>query len=204
MKQKKCGKCGRKYVRKKCEFCQRAERWDSIESKKRVNIIFPKRVAYDLSRLSIKTVLKESLYIFGPAGCGKTRYAAQMLLDLNKRSFIELEGASFGFIKMERLLLEFKDAFGETGGESRIIDKYVSFDYLVLDDLGTEKLTDWVFKMLYILIDRRYEEMKPLIITCNLPISKLEKALGDTRMTSRLKQMCLQYDLTGNDYRKQA
>jgi DNA replication protein DnaC len=38
---------------------------------------------------------------------------------------------------------------------------------LVLDDLGAENTTDWAAEQLYLLLDRRYEERAPTIITTN-------------------------------------
>lgn len=52
---------------------------------------------------------------------------------------------------------------------------------LVLDDLGTERLTDWGYGELFKILDRRHRDMKPTVITTNLA-----RATLDDRLVSRL------------------
>jgi integrase len=56
---------------------------------------------------------------------------------------------------------------------------------LYLDDLGTEKPTDWALQTLYLIIDRRYPEMMQTIISSNLNLDELSSRLGD-RIASRI------------------
>lgn len=198
----KCKICGYEYVRKECDYCKRAKKWDDTVKDKMRNKLFPVRVAEDLKGLTITVKVVESLFIHGPVGSGKTLYAAQLLMELNRKSLIEHGFKTFCFIKVSKLLLHFKDAFNVPQGESALLDKYTAYDYLVLDDIASEKMTEWGAKMLFMLIDNRYEAMKPLIVTSNLPMDKLTKHLKDERLTSRLGVMCEVIQLTGADFRK--
>jgi len=57
---------------------------------------------------------------------------------------------------------------------------------LVLDDLGTCKLSEWMFEILYSLINYRYEYLKTTIITSNYSIEQLAELWNDDRITSRI------------------
>lgn len=71
---------------------------------------------------------------------------------------------------------------------------------LVLDDIGVEKVTEFVEEFMYLLINRQYEKVYPIVITSNLPLSKLAERLGD-RIVSRIKEMCEIVELKGEDKR---
>ena len=85
--------------------------------------------------------------------------------------------------------------------ERSIIKKYSEVDFLVLDDLGVEKITDWSFTVLYLIIDNRYNNYKQTVITSNDTLDELAKKLGEDRIPSRICGMCTTVDMNGNDYR---
>lgn len=60
---------------------------------------------------------------------------------------------------------------------------------LVLDDVGAEKATEWTQERIYSIVDHRYANCLPLIITSNLPASDLAPQIGE-RAASRLAEMC--------------
>ncbi|MCJ0873301.1 ATP-binding protein [Streptomyces sp. AP-93] len=72
---------------------------------------------------------------------------------------------------------------------------------LILDDLGAAKQSEWTEELTYRLINRRYTEMLPTLITTNLPIAELRNAVGD-RVASRLAEMTTRVILTGPDRRR--
>jgi len=61
-------------------------------------------------------------------------------------------------------------------------------DFLIIDDLGAEKSTEFSITTLYIILDRRIRELKTTIITTNLSMSQIEEHLG-ARIASRLSEM---------------
>ena len=137
----------------------------------------------------------------GPVGCGKTIRAASILLAINEKNYIENKHHTYAFVDVPKLLLELKNSFSIPGAEAVIIKKYVDMDYLILDDIGVERTSEWVYQVLYLIVNARYENLKPIITTGNLPLNKLADKLGDDRITSRLFEMCDTITIKGTDYR---
>ncbi len=74
---------------------------------------------------------------------------------------------------------------------------------LVIDDLGAEKASEWTQERFYSVIDHRYANCLPLIVTSNLPPAKLAEQTGE-RAASRLAEMCQVVAMTGTDRRRPA
>lgn len=71
----------------------------------------------------------------------------------------------------------------DAGDLELIVQSYGRADcLLVLDDLGAENRTDWAGEQLYRILDRRYEEKAPTILTSNEGLNKL-----DQRIVSRFR-----------------
>ena len=58
-----------------------------------------------------------------------------------------------------------------------------------MDDLGAEKVSEFVQDRFYLIINQRYEGCKPMIVTTNLSENELRNRLGD-RIISRFFEMC--------------
>lgn len=71
---------------------------------------------------------------------------------------------------------------------------------LILDDLGTEKLTDWAAEKLDTLIDHRYIKGLPLVVTTNVPAAQLSPRIASRLQDRRLGKVVT---LSGPDYRVQ-
>lgn len=82
-------------------------------------------------------------------------------------------------------------------------EKVANSELLLLDDLGAANQTDWTEEITFRLIDRRYANCLPTIVTTNLPLPKLRAMLGD-RVSSRLRQMCAMVSIEGDDRRRAA
>lgn len=74
---------------------------------------------------------------------------------------------------------------------------------LVIDDIGAEKASEWTAERLYTIVDHRYANCLPLMVTSNLPPSKLTEQTGE-RTASRLAEMCQVVAMTGTDRRRPA
>ncbi|MFI1953143.1 ATP-binding protein [Streptomyces xinghaiensis] len=72
---------------------------------------------------------------------------------------------------------------------------------LLLDDLGAAKNSEWTEEITYRLVNHRYNQMLPTLITTNLAIRDLRVAVGD-RVASRLAEMTERVVLTGSDRRR--
>ena len=161
-----------------------------------------------------------SVFLTGNTGAGKT-HAAIGLMWQWLRDNLRMEqrgdggwviwGVTFKvgdiayvpvFVSVPELYSELKESFDKKGLESEraIMDRYSSAVLLVLDDVGSEQITDWKRSVLYALIDRRYREIKQTIITSNLSLDEIA-ALIDDRIASRIVEMGSVITMTGLDYR---
>jgi DNA replication protein DnaC len=79
-----------------------------------------------------------------------------------------------------------------------VIEELMTVQYLVLDDYGSEKSTDWTAETIFTIIDDRIAQMRPTIVTSNLTLADIDRA--DPRLASRLGGMiCV--ELKGADRR---
>ena len=114
----------------------------------------------------------DGLYIEGTNGTGKTHLAAAITLQLIG------EGIPVICRTSGDLLLNIKRAFdSEYVSESEILETYKDVDLLIIDDLGKEQCSDWSMSTLYSILNDRYEDMKPTIITTNYNADDLATAL---------------------------
>lgn len=59
---------------------------------------------------------------------------------------------------------------------------------LILDDLAAERPSEWVLERLFTVIDERYAQQRPMIVTTNKPVDEMEPHVGG-RVMSRLAEM---------------
>lgn len=155
---------------------------------------------------------KESLFITGSCGTGKTHLACG-LMRLYFAENIYVGSSPLGneelkfpqepyFLPSVELFLELKATFdSKRETEESVIDDYSNINFLVIDDVGAEKVSDWSRQMFYTLIDRRYRNMKQTIITSNLTLDEIAQQI-DGRISSRILEMGSAIKLDGSDRRK--
>lgn len=164
--------------------------------------------------------LGSSIFLTGNTGTGKTHTAVGIMWQwLKDRIRMEqrgdggwiIWGLTFKagdvayvpvFVSVSELYAELKESFDKKGVESEraIMDRYAAAVLLVLDDVGSEQVTDWKRAVLYSLIDRRYREMKQTIITSNLTLDDIATLIDD-RIASRIVEMGAVITMAGTDYR---
>ena len=138
----------------------------------------------------------ESIFLTGRCGNGKTHLASALAI----RMWLELK--NFKFVVVPELLMEIRDTFKKDSScsELDIIKKYTGTPFLFLDDFGAEKISEWSLEAIFLLIDTRIREMKPMFITSNLSISEISKRFND-RIASRIAGVCNILELTDIDHR---
>lgn len=135
------------------------------------------------------------LLLMGPCGVGKTHLAAAIA---NK----QIGKVPTLFISCPELLFEMREIIG---GRKKHLHQYL-FDlarkgkFLVLDDIGAEKSSEWVQETLFILVNYRYEHMLPTVFTTNCRLGELEAKVGK-RTASRIIEMCRCLWMEGEDWR---
>ena len=142
------------------------------------------------------------LYIHGGVGAGKTHAASAMA-----RLFAEA-GYEVAFTTAKGMLERVKATFDE-GGTEAAVARYAKCDVLVLDDLGKEDATEWSVGTVFSVLDTRYEDMRPTIVTSNYAPGALADRLArrGERVTaeaiaSRISQTCKPVYLGGRDRRR--
>lgn len=138
----------------------------------------------------------KGLLFFGSVGTGKTFISAciaNALID---------KGYSCLVTNFARLVNTIQGMFD---GKQEYIDSLNRFDLLVIDDLASERNTEYMNEIVFNIIDSRYRSGLPLIITTNLTGEELKKPaeISKQRIYSRLFEMCLPIEVAGDDRRKQ-
>ena len=154
---------------------------------------FTLRIQQDLNKISRPDDLLKlgSYYIQGPVGSGKTIQAAFLCLEAKKRKYLEVTDREILFITVSEFLNMIKVSYSDPeSDEQLILDRYSEAEFLVLDDFGPERSTDWAMALLYLLINRRYENLLDTVITSNLTLEELTTKLGDERIPARIERMC--------------
>ena len=142
-----------------------------------------------------------NLIFYGPCGSGKTHLAVAILQEQIDNG----HWLSIWFVSATDLLMEIKETFNDesTISESDVIAKYTEeIDFLVIDDLGAEFVTEWVIATFYRIIDRRFRQGLPTLVTTNLTNYEITERFGP-RIASRLSAYKLVL-LQGRDARKNA
>jgi DNA replication protein DnaC len=138
-----------------------------------------------------------SLYLFGNYGSGKTHLAVSICRELLKAR----EEPTIIFTTGAELLLSIRRTYSNPDlAENEVINAYCEPNYLIIDDLGAEKPTEWAITTLYLIIDRRDREMMPTIITSNLSLTQISNTLGG-RIASRLANSKI-IEVAMPDYRR--
>lgn len=134
------------------------------------------------------------LYLTGSLGSGKTRLAASVLNDLARG------GARGGLAWPVAEWLEGLRRRYQDGGADEFEEQTRTAAVLLLDDIGAERVTDWVQERLFLLIDYRYRHSLPTLFTSNLLPDELADRIGE-RTVSRIVGMARLVAVDADDYR---
>jgi DNA replication protein DnaC len=138
--------------------------------------------------------LDTGLYLFGPVGNGKSHLLAGVMRELGRRGI-------FGrYINGREFALRCQNSFSANSNSVLdIVDEHIRGEYLAIDDLASEKATEFVRQSLLELIDRAYTNSKVLLVTSNLTLDQLNAI--EPRIASRLAEMCDLLEFNEADYR---
>jgi len=143
----------------------------------------------------------KGLLLMGTCGVGKTHLAVAALLEI-------IHSGKQGrvlFSNFQDLIQEIQASFDPENPttKSEILRPILEADLLVLDELGSQKPTQFVQDILYYVINTRYNEERATIFTTNysdrpadVKEETLEQRIG-TRLRSRLAEMAERIEFTG-------
>jgi len=150
---------------------------------------------------------KQGVYFYGAAGTGKTFLVALVAQEILRK------GRSVIFSDLSYLLNKMRASFAKDSENDieEMMKTLKECDVLILDDLGTEYVTEWAAEKMFEIINYRYNEDKQTLITSNYRLGELEGRFNNptngkpsvtgTRIVSRLSEMCGKVQLCGDDRR---
>ncbi len=147
---------------------------------------------------------RKGLILVGNNGVGKTHLACSIANELIKNGIPIIYGT------LINLLAELKNTYDVDNNisEMKIIKLYEKVDLLIIDDLGKEKPSEWGLEKLFTIINSRYENNLPVIITTNYDQNSLINRIsinGEIEtaksIISRLYEMCYLVKIEDRDHR---
>lgn len=134
------------------------------------------------------------LLLCGSVGTGKSFLAAAIANELIN------QGTPCLMTNFSRIISRVSEKFG---GDQKYLDDLNRFDLLIIDDLGSERDTEFTWEKVMNVVDARYRAGLPLIITTNLTLKDLADPsdIRRQRVFSRLKEMCVFLEVNGADRR---
>jgi DNA replication protein DnaC len=141
----------------------------------------------------------QGLFITGSVETGKTHLAACIANDLMS------QGTRVTFGSVYSLLGRIRSTYdGGSETEDQILDELTRSPLLILDDLGKEKVSAFVQRVLFQVIDERYNHMRGIVVTSNWTLTALEERYDEVgpAIVSRLSEMCAGIMVAGDSWRR--
>lgn len=139
----------------------------------------------------------ENIVFLGTSGVGKTHLSISIGIESARHRY------STYFIKCSTLLENLKKARDENRLEARL-KHYTSYRLLIIDELGYLPIQKGDERLLFQLIDRRYEK-KSTIISTNINFSEWDSIFDDARIANAILDRLLHHatiiQIVGNSYR---
>ena len=136
------------------------------------------------------------LLLMGSFGCGKTHLAAAIAIHATRNL-----GLRTLFTIVPDLLDHLRSTYHPTSAVTydERFEAVRMVPLLVLDDLGAESQTPWAQEKLFQIINHRYNEHLPTVITSNVDLDRM-----DPRVRSRLcdRRLCTHVYIEAPDYRQ--
>jgi len=126
----------------------------------------------------------QGLHVYGKVGTGKTHLACAIA-----NQFIMHRKEVF-FFNVPKLLEDIRQEYN-TNPLRSLFTKAGHAERIILDDLGTEKSSEWAVEQLYLIIDYRYSNNLYTTITTNRKDTELESRIARRSLDMNIKlELC--------------
>jgi primosome component len=162
--------------------------------------------AVDAARMMVDGEIG-GLFVYGVRGTGKTKLAA---IIANERA---RAGKPVLFASVPDLMADIRASF-DGGNTAETVQAVKETPFLVLDDLGSEKMSEWVGEQLFCVVNHRYNERLQTVVTSNYSpteiighmatVDRRGNVIDDMqgqRIMSRIYGMCERVEIKGADWR---
>lgn len=135
----------------------------------------------------------QGMLLYGDTGTGKTFLAACIANALLEQ---QVPVMMTSFVKLISL--------SNTEDRQSIIKRLNQADLLIIDDLGTERSSDFALEQVYDYIDSRCQARKPMIITTNIPHAEIMNTtdIRYKRIYERVLKYCWPMEFSGPSWRR--
>lgn len=143
----------------------------------------------------------KGIYIFGPAGVGKTHLLHAILNKLEERRIPSI------FVQAESLFDRLRSAIGRDEELEPILDAFSSVPVLAIDELGHERANEFTLEKMFRIINQRFVRNLPTFFTSNFEPPALYHRLSNDLLPlidplrSRIIGMTKLAYLDGEDHR---
>lgn len=138
---------------------------------------------------------RQGILFWGTVGTGKSYTAACIANELLDRT---IPVVMTSFVKI------LQNIQGNQEEEKVIMSRLNDAKLLIIDDLGTERNTDYALEKVYNIIDSRYRSGKPLILTTNMTLKEMQETtdIRYKRIYDRIFEMCFPVRVSGRSWRE--
>jgi DNA replication protein DnaC len=161
-------------------------------------------------------LVEKGLLFLGNPGVGKTHLTVAILKQLMLQ-----KGVQCLFCSFPELLEQLQESYDPVAlkTKSEILQPILETELVAIDDLGARRVTDWVEDTVTYILNFRYNQKKPTLLTSNLPDNPAEASprspsgkvrVSDTltdrigvRIYSRLFEMCEKVPIHAKDFRQE-
>ena len=132
-------------------------------------------------------------FLTGAIGNGKTHMGAGVAHSLFGR------GICGHYVGVLEFMMKCHETFSGDGSVFGLVNDLLSGRFLLLDDLGSEKQSEYSRQQVLYLVDLAIKREVALVVTSNLSLEALNKS--EPRLASRLAEACRIFKFTEGDYR---
>lgn len=182
------------YIKKKLKYCNFLN-FDRFKDNQETITTLMK-----YTHLCIENKVKDGIIIYGSIGYENTHLAASIANEIIRNKKIAL------LERTSSIIDRIKESFNKTvTTESEIMELYSNVDMLIIDDFGSETISKWALEKLYRIINNRYENELPIVITTRYTREELmeEIAIENRKLAEEfiqiLYKMCYGISLIKND-----